>query len=163
VFENNAPRNLDPTNVSVTCEAALSRIRKLAEERNVSLESEVPDSIFVRADPDDLQLIWMNLLENAVQYSPPGSAVKMRALKNDESMAQISVLDSGPGIPPVELPYIFERFYRGEPSPARSSGGFGLGLAISKALVESYGGTIEALNLPEGGAEMRVQLPIQQN
>jgi len=53
VFENNAPRNLDPTNVSVTCEAALSRIRKMAEERNVSLELEVPDSIFVRADPDD--------------------------------------------------------------------------------------------------------------
>jgi signal transduction histidine kinase len=103
----------------------------------------------------------MNLLENAVQNSPGGSTVKMRVRLSGNSMADISIMDSGPGIPPAELPHIFERFHRGAPSPARSTCGFGLGLAICKALVDAYGGTIEARNLPEHGAEFRVQLPFQ--
>lgn len=75
-------------------------------------------------------------------------------------MAEVCVVDSGPGIPPSELPRIFDRFHRADPSRARSSGGFGLGLAICKALVDAYGGRIEAINLPDHGTEMRVHLPI---
>ena len=148
-------------NLNSTCEAALARIRPMAEERNIALEWEASDSIFLRADPEEMELIWMNLLENALQYSPSGSTVKMRAAMSEKSTALISVLDSGPGIPPVELPYVFERFHRGEPSPERATGGFGLGLAICKALVDSYGGTIEAVNRSEGGAEICVQLPTE--
>jgi two-component system, OmpR family, sensor histidine kinase BaeS len=114
----------------------------------------------LRADPEDLELIWINLLENAVRYSPSGSVVKMHAGANGGAMAQVSVFDSGPGIPPGELPHIFERFHRADPSRARSSGGFGLGLAICKALVDAYGGKIEAINQAGQGAEMRVHLPL---
>jgi signal transduction histidine kinase len=144
----------------------------------VSLEFEGPGAIQMLADPEDLVLIWLNLLENAVQYSPAGSKVKIRVQVKDDSVAEISVIDSGPGIPASEMPHIFERFHRGDPSRARSTGGFGLGLAICKALVDAYGGKIEAINLHEHpvaepglaghefsgpGTEMRVRLPIRKN
>jgi signal transduction histidine kinase len=115
--------------------------------------------VSIRADSEDLELIWINLLENAIHYSPAGSKVLLRVERNGGAFARVSVEDSGPGIPPAELPRIFERFRRADPSRARSSGGFGLGLAISKALVDAYGGRIEARNRAEGGAEIRVELP----
>jgi two-component system OmpR family sensor kinase len=87
--------------------------------------------------------------------------VTLRVKRNGGGMAEISVADSGPGIPPAEMPHIFQRFHRGDPSRARSTGGFGLGLAICKALTEMYGGRIEATNLPTCGAEVRVSLPAE--
>jgi signal transduction histidine kinase len=159
--ENGMPSKLATTELTSTCEAAVSRIRKVAEARNVVLEFESPSAVYMRADPEDLELIWLNLLENAVQYSPKGSTVTLRVRRNGGAMVEVSVLDSGPGIPPTELPYIFERFHRGDPSRARSTGGFGLGLAICKALVNAYSGTIEAINLPGHGTQMRVQLPAE--
>jgi signal transduction histidine kinase len=174
--DDGALPKLATTELTSTCEAAMERIRTLADARNVALEFETAGAIQLLADPEDLELIWLNLLENAVQYSPAGSKVKIRVQANRDSVAQVSVIDSGPGIPALELPRIFERFHRGDPSRARSTGGFGLGLAICKALVDAYGGKIEAINLPEqGGAdrgfggegftghgtEIRVQLPIR--
>ena len=113
----------------------------------------------LHADPEDLELIWVNLLENAVQYSPAGSKVTVRIDRDASAGVRISVEDSGPGIPPEELPYIFERFRRGDPSRARATGGFGLGLAICKALVTALGGRIEAANRPGTGTRVCVQLP----
>jgi signal transduction histidine kinase len=167
---------LATTELTSTCEAAMARIRSLADERDVALEFEGPGAIQMLADPEDLELIWLNLLENAVQYSPPGSKVKIRVQANSDSVAQISVIDSGPGIPASELPHVFERFHRGDPSRSRSTGGFGLGLAICKALVDAYGGKIEAIDVRQQivanqglagdelsgrGTEIRVQLPIR--
>ncbi len=161
--ENGDPRRLPATELTSTCEAAISRMRALADARNVTLEFESPAAVSVRADPEDLELIWLNLLENAVQYSPAGSAVKMRVDPNGGKVAEVSVVDCGPGIPPDQLPHIFERFRRGDPSRARATGGFGLGLAICKALVDAYGGKIEASNLPGQGTQMRVELPTDWN
>ena len=160
LVETGALPNRATTELTSTCEAAIARIRTMAEERNVALNFEGPNAITLRADPEDLELIWLNLLENAVRYSPPGSAVRVLANGRDTGMAEVCVVDSGPGIPPSELPRIFDRFHRADPSRARSSGGFGLGLAICKALVDAYGGRIEAINLPDHGTEMRVHLPI---
>jgi len=158
--ETAAQRKMGLSDLKSTCQAALSRVAALAEERNVALEFEAVDSLSLPADAEDLELIWTNLLENAIRFSPPGTIVKMRLQSAGTSNAEVSILDSGPGIPTVELPYIFERFHRGDPSPTRAPGGFGLGLAICKALTESYAGTIEAMNLPEQGAELRVRLPL---
>jgi signal transduction histidine kinase len=167
--ENGTPREIGTTELSSTCEAAISRIQRMADARNIGLELINPMTLRLRADPKDLELIWVNLLENAVQYGPAGSKVAVRIERcggrdggrDGGSAAIVSVEDSGPGVEPKELPYIFERFRRGDPSRARSTGGFGLGLAICKALVEAYGGHIEAINRPERGTAIRVQLPAE--
>jgi signal transduction histidine kinase len=161
--ENGLVSSPATTELTSTCEAAVSRIRKVAEARNVAVEFESQAAVYLRADPEDLELIWLNLLENAVQYSPEGSTVTLRVERNGGAMVEVSVVDSGPGIPPLELAHVFERFRRGDPSRARSTGGFGLGLAICKALVDAYSGTIEAINLPGRGTQMRVQLPAESN
>jgi signal transduction histidine kinase len=133
----------------------------MADARNIGLELINPLAVRLRADPKDLELIWVNLLENAVQYGPVGSKVAVRIQRDGAAGTTVSVEDSGPGVEPKELPYIFERFRRGDPSRARSTGGFGLGLAICKALVEAYGGRIEAINRPERGTAIRVFFPPQ--
>ncbi len=159
VAENGGLRNLGTTELTSTCEAAISRMQTLARERNITLELVNPTAVHLHADPEDLELIWVNLLENAVQYSPPGSKVTVRIDRDASAGVRISVEDSGPGIPPEELPYIFERFRRGDPSRARATGGFGLGLAICKAVVTALGGRIEAANRPGTGTRVCVQLP----
>lgn len=151
-----------PVDLASTCEAAISRIDAMAEARGVVLTLEAPSTVSLPADPEDLELIWMNLLENAVQNSPPGSTVTIGLHGVAAGRTLVCVQDSGPGIAPADLPHIFERFRRGDSSPARTAAGFGLGLAICKAVVETYGGTIEAANLPDGGAEFRVNLPVNQ-
>jgi signal transduction histidine kinase len=160
VAENGGLRSLGTTELTSTCEAAISRMQTLARERNITLELVNPTTaVHLHADPEDLELIWVNLLENAVQYSPPGSKVTVRIDRDASAGVRISVEDSGPGIPPEELPYIFERFRRGDPSRARTTGGFGLGLAICKAVVTALGGRIEAANRPGTGTRVCVQLP----
>ena len=160
VAENGGLRSLGTTELISTCEAAISRMQTLARGRNITLELLNPKTaVHLHADPEDLELIWVNLLENAVQYSPPGSKVTVRIDRDTSPGVRISVEDSGPGIPPEELPYIFERFRRGDPSRARATGGFGLGLAICKAVVTALGGRIEAANRPGTGTRVCVQLP----
>jgi signal transduction histidine kinase len=159
VAENGGLRSFATTELTSTCEAAISRMETLARQRNIELELVNPTAVHLNADPEDLELIWVNLLENAVRYSPAGSKVTVRIDRDASAEVRVSVEDSGPGIPPEQLPYIFERFRRGDPSRARSTGGFGLGLAICKALVTALGGRIEAANRPQRGARVCVQLP----
>jgi signal transduction histidine kinase len=157
--ENGMSRKLGITEVTSTCEAAVSRIQALANARNIEIELIAPQEVQLQADPEDLELIWVNLLENAVQYSPAGSKVVIQVERNGGSTASVSVQDAGPGIPEEQLPHVFQRFYRGDPSRSRSTGGFGLGLAICKAMVTAYGGEIEAANRDGQGTEIRVQFP----
>jgi len=158
--ENGMNRKLGVTEVTSTCEAAISRIQALAEARNIQIELIAPQEVHLQADPEDLEVIWVNLLENALQYSPVGSKVAIHVERNGGSTACVSVQDSGPGIPEEQLPHVFQRFYRGDPSRSRSTGGFGLGLAICKAMVTAYGGQIQAINRNGNGTEMRVELSI---
>jgi signal transduction histidine kinase len=120
------------------------------------------DGIICRADPEDLQLVWINLLENAVRYSPHGATVNVQVGRGDHR-ARVVVEDQGPGIPAEELPLIFERFHRGDSSRRRETGGFGLGLAIAKALVEAYGGSITPESGVGRGTRMIVDLPLNLN
>jgi signal transduction histidine kinase len=159
--ESGKSRRLGTTEVTSTCEAAISRIQALAHARNTEIKLIAPQEVHLQADPEDLEVIWVNLLENAVQYSPAGSSVVIRVIRNGGGTACVCVQDSGPGIPEEQLPHVFQRFYRGDPSRSRSTGGFGLGLAISQAMVTAYGGQIEAINRDGEGTEMRVQLPIE--
>jgi len=152
-------REFEVIDINATCEEAVERIRSLAQSRNTDIHLATDGPVPFRADPEDLELVWTNLLENAVRYSPPGSSVEL-AVKHDDQIATVTFQDRGAGISAADLPHIFERFYRGDPSRTRATGGFGLGLAIAKALVEAYGGNISAESAPGKGTRMTVELPV---
>ncbi|HYL95552.1 MAG TPA: ATP-binding protein, partial [Terriglobales bacterium] len=156
-------RDLQLVDISDTCEAAIDRLRVLAQARRTSIRLSSDRPALLRADPEDLQLVWVNLLENAVRYSPEGASVEVSVSSNNGGPARVVFEDHGVGIPAGDLPHIFERFHRGDPSRTRSTGGFGLGLAIAKALVEAYGGTITAASIPGQGTRMTVELPLSSN
>ncbi len=117
-----------------------------------------PDAGTVLADPAKLHDVLRNLLENASNYAPDGSAIEVDARRQGEGVA-ITVADHGPGIPEGDLPRIFERFYRVDRSRTRDPGGTGLGLSIVRHLVELHGGKVTAANRPGGGAVLTVFLP----
>jgi signal transduction histidine kinase len=99
-----------------------------------------------------------NLVDNATRMTPSAGRVEVR-LAAEEGWAVVTVVDQGPGIPPDDLPRLFDRFYRSEQSRARATGGAGLGLAIVRAIVTAHGGSIEARSPESGGAEFTVRLP----
>jgi signal transduction histidine kinase len=100
-----------------------------------------------------------NLLENAVQHTPQGGEVAVLAEVVGPA-ARVTVGDTGEGIPPEDLPYVFERFYRVDPSRSRSTGGVGLGLTIAKQLVEAHGGAIRVESTPGKGSCFIFELPL---
>ena len=105
-----------------------------------------------------VDLVLANLLDNAVKFSPPGSSISVHVAREGEH-AIVGVADAGPGIGVEDLPHLFERFCRGAQARAGEAPGFGLGLALSQAIVHAYGGSIEAQNRPQGGALFLMRLP----
>lgn len=149
-----------PVDLLLVIHAAIDAIRPAAEakEINISTHVEAPDSI-VRADVERLQQVLWNLLANAVKFTPTGGAIDVY-LRRAESLAEIRIEDSGPGVPAEFLPRIFERFSQADGSSTRKHGGLGLGLAIVRHLVEIHGGTVSASNGGQrGGAVVTVRLP----
>lgn len=130
----------------------------LAGRRDLRLEVETPEGgVEVFAEPARLEKILGNLLSNALKFTPPGGTVTLR-LDADEAAARISVRDTGPGIPPEELPRVFDRFYRGERSSEQAYPGTGIGLALVRELVHLHGGTVEVESGPEAGSRFTVTL-----
>jgi signal transduction histidine kinase len=152
--------DLQVIDMAGTCEEAIERIHHLADAHGTTIELARNGSVPLRADPEDLQLVWTNLLENAVRHGREGGLVKVSVACNNGGPARIVFEDQGPGIPAADLPHIFDRFYRGDRSRSRATGGYGLGLAISKALIEAYGGNITADSAPGRGTRMIVELPL---
>lgn len=152
-------RDLEAVDIGATCQSAIERLAPVAHQRHVEIQFSNNGTIVMRADPDDLELIWSNLLENAIRFSPAGEKVQLR-LRASDNHGTIEVEDNGPGIPSAELTQVFQRFHRGDTSRARDTGGYGLGLSISKALVEAYGGTIAAESAKGRGTRMVVTLPL---
>lgn len=114
----------------------------------------------VFADPQRVEQVIGNLIGNALRYVPAGGRVAVE-LSRQPGQAVVQVIDNGPGVGEAELPFLFERFWRGEGSRGRASGGVGLGLAIARQLVEAMGGQIWARNNPAGGLEVGFSLPTQ--
>jgi len=142
-------------------EAALEAIRPAAESKQITMESNLDSQVVkVFADPQRLQQVVWNLLSNAVKFTPKGGRVEVR-LSVRESQIEITVSDTGQGIDPDFLPYVFDRFRQAEGSTTRKHGGLGLGLAIVRHLVELHGGKVAADSPGEGqGATFTVSLPI---
>lgn len=137
-----------------------------AAKEGLSLEVDAGMPVSVNGDGDRLEQVLLNLLENALRFTPAGGRISL-AIQSDPSAreARISVSDTGPGIHPDDLPHVFERFYTGDKSRARQAGewrgkGTGLGLAIARHIVEAHGGSIEALSIAGQGATFVIRLPL---
>jgi signal transduction histidine kinase len=111
----------------------------------------------IHADRDKISQVIVNLISNALKYTPDGGKIGIR-VRGDEDTVKITVSDNGMGIPPEDLPHIFERFYRADKSRNRSTGGAGIGLTISRAIVEAHKGTITVQSELDEGAEFTVSL-----
>lgn len=128
--------------------------------RKQTIVLEAPDNLpEALADPERTGQALRNLLNNAMQYSPEGSSIMIR-LSSDADGVIVSVVDSGAGISPEDLPHVFDRFYRVDRSRTRSTGGSGLGLAIVKQLVEGQGGKVRAESTPGKGSAFSFRLPL---
>ncbi|MDR0888942.1 MAG: HAMP domain-containing histidine kinase [Coriobacteriales bacterium] len=136
---------------------AADMLEPVLEEREANLEisGEAPD---VLGDPDRLQQVVQNLIDNASRYVSKGGTIKVE-LSGVREHSVITVSDDGPGFGDVDPARLFDRFYRGDTSRARTTGGAGLGLTIVKAIVMAHDGTVEAFNLPNGGACFVVAIP----
>ncbi len=133
--------------------------RVVAEPRQIQIDAEIPEGIAVRGSELHLRRVLVNLLANAVRYSPPKSMVYLMLARRAAGVT-VSVVDAGCGIAPADLPHIFERFYRADPARARDTGGTGLGLAIADQIVRSHRGRIEVSSLVDRGSTFTVFLPL---
>jgi two-component system OmpR family sensor kinase/two-component system sensor histidine kinase BaeS len=152
---------LKPVRLNELAETILSLFYAQAGERNVQLnleaEADLPE---VMVDPQRFQQVIGNLIDNALRYTPEGSTVNL-SIHRQEDIVELSVADGGPGIPEDEIAHVFDRFWRGEKSRARSTGGAGLGLSIARQLVEAQGGKITARNHSPRGFEVQITLPVK--
>ncbi len=152
---------LKDTRLTGAVEAAVAQITPLAQARQIELAADLTGGTDpVRADVDRIQQVAWNLLSNAVKYTPPGGRVDV-VLRRAHDLMELEVRDTGIGIDPQFLPFVFDRFRQGTAGTARRDSGLGLGLAIAKQLVELHAGTIYAESRGPGrGASFRVCLPL---
>jgi signal transduction histidine kinase len=138
---------------------AAAEVAPTVGERELRVDNERP--LAVDGNPDELHRMVLNLLDNAVRHTPPGSAVEL-SLRASGGEAVVEVADDGPGIPVDVREQIFDRFVRGGDGPADTAprGGSGLGLAIVRAVAASHGGTVEATESGSGGALFRIRIPL---
>lgn len=148
--------NRDMLDVRSLVERAADLYREVAEEKNITVQLDLPEAAEVSADAIRLGQAINNLLDNALKYTPAGGTVALAA-RNEPNAVLVSVTDNGPGVPEREREAVFRRLYRGDAS--RSHRGLGLGLSLVKAIVESHGGTVAITAAPGGGARFSVHLP----
>jgi two-component system phosphate regulon sensor histidine kinase PhoR len=151
---------MEPVELAGVVDSVAAIIRPRAIGGGVALAAEVPANLPpVRADHDRLVQILINLVDNAVKYTPPGGAVRISARQGDGGGVEVAVEDTGVGIPAADLPRITERFYRVDKARSRELGGTGLGLAIVKHLVLAHGGDLSIDSEPGQGTVVRFTLP----
>ncbi len=132
-----------PIHIGDVVSEVSAMFEKDAAKKDVELLNQVPSHCRVRADRDRVAQILVNLVDNAVKYTPKGGTVRFQAAQEDDQHIRITVRDTGHGIPRTDLPRVTERFYRVEKARSREAGGTGLGLAIVKHLVQLHGGTLQ--------------------
>jgi PAS domain S-box-containing protein len=152
---------LRPIELASVIEAALDAVRPAAAAKGIHLEAETDVQGAVLGDPDRLQQVVWNLVSNAIKFTPAGGHVGVSLTRAGPS-AVVTVSDTGEGIAPELLPFIFDRFTQGDVSVTRPHGGLGLGLSIVRHIVESHGGKVQARSEGRGrGAAFAVHLPVR--
>jgi len=149
-------------NIGSLAKEVVETLQPLAEERSLNLEAHISPTIgFIQGDRDKLIQIFTNLINNALKFTEPPGAVTVEVQQREDGTVQTCVIDTGCGIPLEEQQTIFERFYRGQSSEMKNRGA-GLGLAITKSLVELHGGSIFVESIPGKGSHFCVILPVTQ-
>ncbi|MFH0941863.1 MAG: ATP-binding protein [Chloroflexota bacterium] len=151
--------NFQPENAAGLVSQAMAAAGAQAIKKQIAVTSQMPPALpLVNIDRQRIVQVVRNLLDNAIAHTPSGGSIVVAAEKQ-ANRVKISVSDNGEGIPPEDLPNIFERFYRVDKSRTRATGGSGLGLTIARRLVEAHGGTIEVQSEPGKGSRFTFTLP----
>jgi signal transduction histidine kinase len=154
---NEIPVQLEAGLVSRVLGEVIDVLSRVAEEKQQRLQVECAEHVLAIFDPALLRLALMNLVQNAIRYSPPSTPIVVRGLVREQSV-EIEVIDEGPGIAEEHQQRVFERFYRVDKARSRSEGGVGLGLAIVKWSVERMGGSVELESVLGRGSTFRLRL-----
>jgi signal transduction histidine kinase len=128
----------------------------VAEEKQIAVSTAYPPGLWVTADANHLRQALANLLDNALKYTPPGGHVEVKAWEADQQVL-VAFQDTGAGIPPEDLPRIWERLYRGDKS--RSQRGLGLGLSLVRAIIQAHGGQVSVTSTSGVGSIFEIALP----
>jgi heavy metal sensor kinase len=137
-----------------------SNIEALAQDKGIKFVVDAKEELTVNGDKVKLRQLFINILENAVRYTPIAGQISVSLVQKDAN-AVVAIADTGIGIPPEHLPHIFERFYRVDKARARADGGVGLGLAIAKIIAESHKGKIEVESELGKGTTFTISLPLK--
>ncbi|MBZ0187243.1 MAG: cell wall metabolism sensor histidine kinase WalK [Candidatus Obscuribacterales bacterium] len=162
---NDAMEWSDDVNIVQVISEAVEQVRPQSQKKNQilsipeDLESGERSTLRVRGSMLQLQRAFINLLTNAINYTPEGGSVAVMLRQSDGGRIQIRIRDTGAGISPEDIPHIFERFYRGDKSRAREAGGSGLGLAITREIVARHHGTLEVDSVVGQGSTFTMVLP----
>jgi signal transduction histidine kinase len=148
------------TNLAKVLSEAAETVELMVEAKKITLRLSVGDDVStIDADPDRLRQVFWNLLSNAVKFTPEGGSIDVSA-QRQEDVVRVDVSDSGCGIDPAFVPFVFDRFRQANGSSSRAYAGLGLGLAIVRELVELHGGSIEAASAGPGrGSHFIIRLP----
>jgi signal transduction histidine kinase len=158
-MSGNVKLDLQPVDLVSVAQRSVEAIAPTAVAKQIRVEVRGGEPIVISADPNRLQQVVWNLVSNAVKFTPAGGRVTLAVHAND-GFAELTVTDTGAGIPAAFLPYVFDKFRQADASFTRQHGGLGLGLAIARHLIELHGGSIEARSAGEGnGATFVVRLP----
>jgi len=148
-----------PIEVGELISSVAERMRKKAEDKGIDIKISGSDDLMLNADGARLEQVLVNLVDNAIRYTPTQGHIELR-LHKAGNFAEIVVSDTGVGIPKDDLPHIWERMYRVEKSRSRARGGTGLGLAIVKQIVEAHGGTVDVQSEENQGTTITVRIPL---
>ncbi len=151
--------NFSTVNLQILIQNVVRALTPLAQNKNIQLETHLPDSVFHRVDADKMWEAVYNILDNSIKYTPEDGRVYIE-LYRDEEHVYITIADTGIGLAETEFTKIFDRFYRVDKARARETGGTGLGLSIALGAVELHGGYIEVESREEEGSLFRIVLPV---
>lgn len=156
---------IHPVHVSMleVAKEAVALVEVLAEEKRQHIVVEGDATLAVEADPILLRQAVVNLIDNAIKYSPPAAEILVRARRGDDSQATLEVVDQGAGVPREHQSRVFDRFYRVDSGRAREWGGAGLGLSIARWAVEAHGGHIQLESEEGKGSTFRIVLPLKES
>ncbi len=146
-------------NLQILVQNAVRALAPLAENKNIMIETHLPDSVFLRVDADKIWEAVYNILDNSIKYTPEDGRVYVELYRDEESV-YITISDNGIGMAENEFNKIFDRFYRVDKARARETGGTGLGLSIALSAVELHDGYIEVESREEEGSLFRIVLPV---